>query len=100
MKTVGDNFELGRQIWILSHPGQHVILFEFLRKVGKFNESSNWTPVKKIELRILGQWLAGQEPYKIVTATSLAVLITYGMPCWTALISMGLICSSELKSAE
>ena len=29
-----------------------------------------------MELGILGPWLAGQEPHKIFTATSLAVLIT------------------------
>ena len=34
------------------------------------------TLVKKIELGISGPWLAGQEPHKIFTATSLAVLIT------------------------
>ena len=32
--------------------------------------------VKKIKLGILGPWLADQEPHKIFTATSLAVLIT------------------------
>ena len=31
---------------------------------------------KKKDLKILGPWLAGQEPSKILTATSLAVLIT------------------------